>query len=84
MQYIKQSASGLSPGNVSDYVGTPDGGLIVVLEKRETIDPAQFEKARAFIESRALTNKGQVVFYEWLRERRRAAGRGDEAGNETG
>ncbi len=74
MPYIKQSASALSPGGVSDYVGTPDGGLIVVLEKRETIDPAQFEKARAIIESRELANKGQVVFYEWLRERRRAAG----------
>ena len=74
MQYIKQTASGLSPGNVSDYVSTPDGGLLVVLEKRETIDPAQYEKARAFIEGRELTNKGQIVFYEWLRERRRAAG----------
>ena len=74
MPYIKQSASALSPGSVSDYVGTPDGGLVVVLEKRETIDPAQFEKARTIIESRELANKGQVVFYEWLRKRRRAAG----------
>jgi hypothetical protein len=64
----------LSAGDVSDYVGTRDGGLIVVLEKREAIDPAQYEKARAMIENRALTNKGQIVFYEWLRERRRAAG----------
>jgi peptidyl-prolyl cis-trans isomerase D len=74
MQQIKQSASALSPGSVSDYLSTADGGLIVVLEKRETIDPAQFEKARAIIEEQALTNIGQVVFYEWLRERRRAAG----------
>ena len=74
MQQIKQSASALSPGSVGDYVSTPDGGLIVVLEKRETIGPAQFEKARAIIEKQALTNRGQVVFYEWLRERRRAAG----------
>lgn len=74
MQYIKQTASGLSPGSVSDYVNTPEGGLLVVLEKREAIDSAQFEKARAFLESRELTNRGQVVFYEWLRERRRAAG----------
>ena len=74
MQQIKQSASALSPGSVSDYVSTPDGGLLVVLEKRETIEPAQFEKARTIIEEQALANRGQVVFYEWLRDRRRAAG----------
>ena len=74
MQYIKQSASGLKPGEVSDYIGTHDGGLLVILEKRETLDAAQFEKARAFLEERELTNQGQIVFYEWLRERRRAAG----------
>jgi hypothetical protein len=74
MRYIKQNASGLSPGEVSEYIGTPDGGLIVALEKREKLDAAQFEKARTFLEERELTNQGQIVFYEWLRERRRAAG----------
>lgn len=74
LPYIKSTASGLSPGSVSDFVNTPTGGLLVVLEKRETIDPAQFEKARTFLETQELTNKGEVVFYEWLRERRRAAG----------
>ena len=74
MQYIKQAASGLNPGGVSDYVNTPDGGLIVILEKRETIGPAQFEKVRPTLEERTLTSLGQIVFYEWLRERRRAAG----------
>jgi hypothetical protein len=74
MRTIKQAASALSPGSVSDYVSTPDGGLIVVLEKREALTPAQFEKARPMIESRALLNRSQVVFYEWLRECRRAAG----------
>jgi hypothetical protein len=74
MPYIKQTASKLSPGEVSEYVSTPDGGLIVVLEKRETIEPARFEKARATIESEALQNRNRVAFYEWLRERRHAAG----------
>jgi len=74
MRHIKQSASGLSPGEVSEYIPTPDGGLLVVLEKREKFDPAQFEKARTFLEERELKNQGQIVFYEWLRERRRAAG----------
>ena len=74
LQYIKHTASSLKPGEVSDYVGLRDGGLIVVLEKRETLDAAQFEKARPALEERELTSRGQVVFYEWLRERRRAAG----------
>jgi len=74
MPYIKSTASSLSPGSVSDFVTTPTGGLLVVLEKRETIEPAQYEKARSFLETQELTNKGEVVFYEWLRERRKAAG----------
>jgi hypothetical protein len=74
LQFIKQAASKLSPGEVSDYVSTVDGGLVVVLEKREALTPAQYNAARPILESRALENKSQVVFYEWLRERRRAAG----------
>jgi len=74
MPRIKQAASDLSPGDVSDYLSTPDGGLIVILEKRETLAPAEFEKSRVLIEGQALQNRSQVVFYEWLRERRHAAG----------
>ena len=64
----------MSPGEVREYIPTPDGGLLVVLEKREKFDAAQFEKAKTFLEERELKNQGQIVFYEWLRERRRAAG----------
>jgi hypothetical protein len=74
MPRIKQAASDLSPGNVSDYLSTPSGGLIVILEKRETLEPAEFEKSRVLIEHQALQNRSQIVFYEWLRERRHAAG----------
>jgi peptidyl-prolyl cis-trans isomerase D len=74
MQYIKQAASEMNPGDLSQFVPTPEGGLLVVLEKREPLNVAQFNAARPFVESRALQNKSQVVFFEWLRERRRAAG----------
>jgi len=74
MDYIKQATSTLSPGGVSNYVTTPEGGLIVILEKREAPEAAEFEKARAPLEKNALMQKGQVVFYEWLRSRRHAAG----------
>jgi hypothetical protein len=74
MPYIKQAASALAPGEVSELVNTPNGGLLVVLEKRETIDPAQFAKERPKLENRALESQAQVVFYEWLRQRRQQAG----------
>ena len=85
MQYIKQTASGLSPGDVSDYVNTPEGGLLVVLEKREELDAAQFEKARTFLEERELNEQRPDRFLRMAagtapRRRRR----GSEAGNETG
>ncbi len=74
MESIKQAASSLSPGTVSDYLNTAHGGLVVVLEKREDLGPAAFEKARSFLEDRTMDNKGAIVFYQWLRDRRHAAG----------
>ncbi len=74
MQRIKQTVSEMDPGSVSEMVPQPDGGLLVILEKRAPLNVAQFEGARPLVESRALANRGQIVFYEWLRERRRAAG----------
>ncbi|MBA3543480.1 MAG: peptidylprolyl isomerase [Chthoniobacterales bacterium] len=82
--YIKQAASKLEPKSVSDYVGTPQGGLLVVVEKRETLGPAEFEKARGALEKQALGSKSQVVFYEWLREQRRAAGVQEKAPTASG
>ena len=74
MPFIKRAVSDLSAGEVSNFVPTTDGGLLVILEKRETIAPAEYEKSRATLESQAMENQSQVVFYEWLRERRREAG----------
>jgi len=74
MPYIKRAASDLSAGQVSNYVPTKDGSMLVILENRETITPAEYEKSRADLENQAMENQSQVVFYEWLRERRREAG----------
>jgi hypothetical protein len=70
---IKQTAAEMRPGEVSQFVSTPDGGLIAVLEKREAIDDKQFAQKRTFIDSRMHENMQRVVFYEWLRDRRRDA-----------
>lgn len=74
MDTIKQTVSGMNPGSVSDFVPSPAGGLVVVLEKRAPLDVAQFNSARPLLENRMLSNERQIVFYEWLRDRRRAAG----------
>ena len=70
---IKQAAAEMRPGEVSSFVSTADGGLIAVLEKREPIVETEFAKKRAFLESRMHENMGRIVFYEWLRDRRRDA-----------
>ena len=79
MRRLKQTVSELTPGSVSDLIPQADGGQLVILEKRQPLDTAQFESARPLVEASALQNRSQVVFYEWLRERRRSAGVQDSA-----
>lgn len=74
MQMIKQTVSEMTPGSVSELLPQPDGGMLVILEKREPLNVAQYESSRPLLETRALDNKRQIVFLEWLRERRRSAG----------
>jgi hypothetical protein len=71
---VKETLSEMNPGEVSNFVRTPDGGLIVIFEQREPIDPTKFAQTKKLIASRYLRNKREIVFYEWLRDRRRAAG----------
>ena len=70
---IKQAAAEMRSGEVSSFVPTTDGGLVAVLEKRESVDEKQFAQKRTFIDSRMHENMQRVVFYEWLRDRRRDA-----------
>ncbi len=44
MQAIKQAVSEMTPGSVSELVPQPEGGMLVVLEKREPVNAAQYEK----------------------------------------
>jgi hypothetical protein len=71
---IKSAVRELNPGDASDFVATPNGGLVAVVETREPGDPAGFAAAKATYEKNYLQSKRTVVFDEWLRERRRAAG----------
>jgi hypothetical protein len=74
MMMIKNSAIQLKPGEVSDFVPWADGGLIVLLEKRDPPDPSRYQQAKATFEERYLKNTREYVFVEWLRDRQRNAG----------
>jgi len=71
---VKNVASQLQPGEVSDFVPWTDGGFIVFLEKREPPDLAKYPEAKAKIEQRYLKDAREYVFMEWLRDRQRDAG----------
>jgi len=71
---IKSAVAQLNPGDTSDFVSTPTGGIVAVLESREPGDPAGFAAAKTMFEKNYLQSKRMVVFDEWLHDRRRAAG----------
>jgi len=48
--------------------------LVAVVEKRDPPDAALAAANRASLEERILQGKRAMIFAEWLRERRRAAG----------
>jgi hypothetical protein len=74
LQTIKGAVVELSPGEVSDVIHTPNGGMVAILEQREQPDAAGYEAAKAMFNARYTSSKREVAFYEWLRERRREAG----------
>jgi hypothetical protein len=74
MMMIKNVSAQLQPGEVSDFVPWIDGGLIVLLEKRDPPDPATYQQTKAAFEERYLNNAREYVFMEWFRDRQREAG----------
>jgi hypothetical protein len=51
-----------------------DGGLVVILEKREAPDDTKLAQKRTNFEQRILSNQREMAFYEWLRNRDTEAG----------
>ncbi len=70
---IKNGVTYMNPGDISDFFPSEEGGLIAILEEREGSAAANNTEKKAAFENRLLNNKRQIVFYEWLRERQRAA-----------
>ena len=74
MMIIKNAAGQLQPGEVSDFTPWIDGGLIVLVDKRESPDPAKYQEAKTKFEERYLKSAREYVFMEWLRDRQRNSG----------
>jgi len=74
MMIAKNVAGQLQPGEVSDFAPGIDGGVSVLLDKREAPDPAKYQEAKEKFGERYLKTAREYVFDEWLRDRQRAAG----------
>src|SRR5438105_2734529 len=71
---IKNAIADLHANEVSDPLPTADGALVAVVEKRDPPDSAKAAANRASLDERLLRGKREIIFAEWLRERRQAAG----------
>ena len=67
---IKNAVAQINPGDVSDFLPGEEGGVIAVLEKRESADPAKYREKKAAFDN----HYREIAFYEWLRDRQRDAG----------
>ena len=70
---ILYSAFEMKEGQLGEVVPTEAGGDLVYMQKREPIDPKQYETDRAQLEPEFDNQRVDVVFNEWLRKQRDAA-----------
>ena len=70
---IKNVVAQIQPGDVSDFFPWADGGIIVLLEKREPPDPAKYQEGKAAFDEQYLRTKREIAFNEWLHGRQRVA-----------
>lgn len=71
---IKGAVAEMNPSEVSEFLPTDSGGLVVVLEAREQPAADAYAAGKEAFNSRFERGKKEMAFYEWLRERRREAG----------
>ncbi len=71
---VRNAVATLQAGDVSEFMPWEDGGVVAILEKRELPDETKFAQKRAAFDQKILSNKREIVFYEWLRERQMEAG----------
>jgi parvulin-like peptidyl-prolyl isomerase len=70
---IMRRATELAVDQVSEFVPTQAGGVIVHLDRQLPIDETEFNKQKELLTERAVKQKREAIFQEWLRTRRKAA-----------
>ncbi len=70
---VAEATSDLSVGELSKFVSTPDGGLLVYVRNRQPVDEKRFDQQKDRITSSLQQQKANLYFSEWLRANREAA-----------
>lgn len=71
---VAGAAQELGTGELSKFVPTGTGGLLVFVLGRQGIDEAKFAKDKEMVATNLRRQKASYFFYEWLRASRDAAG----------
>jgi len=70
---IMQESFTMSENEISEFVSTPEGGLLIYLKERLPIDEDAFEEQKPFLESALASGGESMLFREWLRVAREAS-----------
>lgn len=70
---VMYAALDMKVGDLSEFITTETGGILIHLDKREPVDEKQFETDRVKLEPSYDSRKVDVVFYEWMRKQHDAA-----------
>lgn len=73
---IQQAAAKLAPGEVSEFITSTEGGLVVHLDNRPVIDEKDLVAESGAVANMKERYRTEMIFREWLKERRHAAGLG--------
>ena len=70
---IAEAASDLGSGELSKFVPTADGGLLVFVRGRQPVDEKKFDLQKDRVTAAIRQQKASIYFSEWLRASREAA-----------
>ena len=70
---LSEAAMELGNGELSKFVPTPDGGLLLYVRGREPVDEKLFDQQKDRVVMGMRQQKARAYFTEWLRDRREAA-----------
>ena len=73
-QEVMISSIEMTPGQLSEFVPTATGGVLVHMDSREPIDDAKFSTEKALTALNLSRGRRESLFAEWFKARRREAG----------